>query len=112
MTKVEGIRRLRAGERFMHRSIIAGLTFLGLSVLGSAAATSHEAQEILVAIGVTSMLACFFVAGIAKSRVRCVKCGRRLQDVPAQIAVATGHCGYCGEEAFDNESLENGSHNG
>ncbi len=107
MTKAEGIRRLQVGERVLRRSVAAGLTALGLSILAGAVIGSHDAQEIFVAIGVVLMMLCMVIGGITNSRVRCAKCGRQLQAIPAQIAVATGHCGYCGEEAFENVKDEN-----
>ena len=90
----------------MHRSIIAGLIAMGLSLLASAAIRSHNGQEIFVCIGVVLMMVCIVIGGIANSRVRCAKCGRQLQAIPAQIAVATGHCGFCGKVAFDGVAEE------
>jgi hypothetical protein len=106
MTKAEGIRRLQVGERLMRRGIVMGITIMGLCLLASAAVSSYNLQEIFVGIGVVLMLMCIVVGGIANSRVKCAKCGRQLQAVPAQIAVATGRCGFCGEKAFDDEAEE------
>jgi hypothetical protein len=33
--------------------------------------------------------------------VVCPNCRKPLCDIPAQIAVATGNCGHCGEKVFD-----------
>ena len=37
--------------------------------------------------------------------VSCPKCGKPLVGASAQVAIATGNCGHCGEEVFDDGSL-------
>jgi hypothetical protein len=37
----------------------------------------------------------------ARCGATCPHCRKRLQAISAQITVATGYCGYCGEQIFE-----------
>jgi hypothetical protein len=113
MTKEEFIQRRQTSERKSRRYSVAGFVALGLCMIGAAVATSWKEHggltgtgscdlgNSLVLAGFVIMLLCMAVAGIVNSGQPCSACGKRLHGIAAQIAVATGNCGHCGEKAFD-----------
>ena len=118
MTKPEFIRRLQAASRKSRQYFVAGATALGLCMVGAAAITSWKEHgglawtgsfdfgKGLLFAGLIVMVLCLLLAGAGDLGVPCVKCGKRLQGVAAQIAVATDNCGYCGGKAFDEVELD------
>jgi hypothetical protein len=113
VAKPEFIRRLQAANRKSRQYFIAGVTALGLCMIGAAALTSWKEHgglswtgsfdlwKVLLWVGLIVMVLSVLIAGAGNSGVPCVKCGKRLLGIAAQIAVATGNCEYCGEKAFD-----------
>jgi hypothetical protein len=60
-----------------------------------------DLREILGWMCVLSICGLFAALLILGRGVPCPNCCKPLCDIPAQIAVATGNCGYCGEKVFD-----------
>jgi len=118
MTKPEFIRHLRTGECKSRRYSVAGGVAIGLCMIGAASLTSWKERgglswtgsfdfgKGLLGVGLIVMVLCVLIASAGDLGVPCVKCGKRLHGIAAQIAVATDNCGYCGGKAFDEVELD------
>ena len=103
MKKTDFIKQFhRSGKWIPHLAIAGIIGLLALLLLRGVAQICAGA-----------FIACVFVVGVILtsrplSRYRCPKCRASLNTQPyIQIAVATGHCGYCGEPVFEEEEAEN-----
>jgi len=115
MTKQEFVKRVQTSERKFRRCLIAGVATLGVCMMAAATtdslkehgvltpATSLILGKLLGGAGLVALFFCLVIGLATASGEKCVKCGKRLQGIAARIAVATGNCGYCGEQAFDEQ---------
>jgi hypothetical protein len=115
MTKPEFVKRIQTSERIFRRSLITGVAVMGVCMMAAATmdslkehgvltpATSIILGKVLLGAGLIALFLCLVIGFATASGERCAKCGKRLQGIAAQIAVATGNCGYCGERAFDTQ---------
>ena len=112
MTKPAFILCLKTRERRGRHFMTAGIAFLGLSLIAAAVADSFRDGSFfqgsmsklasgLLLVGVIGAVLLIIVGAAANTGIPCAKCGRRLFQFSASIAVATGNCGYCGQKAFD-----------
>jgi hypothetical protein len=107
MTKQEFVLQLRSRDR---QYVIRGWIALLLIVtgLGAAAFLEHLAfHEGLNKVCYGLLAGLLLIGTVAlicwgePRGVPCPHCRKRLFGVVAQIAVATGNCGFCGEEVFE-----------
>lgn len=108
MTRSEFIQKNRTGLEKSSRLLFCGLALMGLCLLVAAAFGTYLIKEGIVGFGVVLFFVLVVLSTFAQGRPpRCRSCGKRLEGFPSQIAVATGHCGFCGELAFDDGKEEN-----
>jgi len=50
---------------------------------------------------IVGLMISLVVLGVLGKGAVCPNCRKPLFGIPAQIAVATGNCGYCGQKVFD-----------
>jgi hypothetical protein len=114
MTKHEFILQTRTRERqFKQRGFWGGI-FVALLLIGMAVVDylqQHDklhwagSLDLRTVIGVLWLVCVGYIGIIAILSTwpgaQCPHCRKQLYGAPAQIAVATGNCGYCGEKAFD-----------
>jgi DNA-directed RNA polymerase subunit RPC12/RpoP len=113
MTKQEFVSQIRTRD---HQYVIRGWIGLALIViaLGAVGLVQHlETHERSSKI-LYGLIAGFLLVGTVAlicwgegRGVRCPSCGTRLFGTRAQIAIATGNCGYCGQKVFEQPFNQN-----
>ena len=116
ISKQEFISKIRERDRNASRAALTLGILLGLFCIGMAGLDYAKTRNYLgwagdVDIGKVMlalwMIACvlvvirLIVVTSGKRGVSCPHCKRQLQSIPAQITVATGFCGSCGEQIFE-----------
>lgn len=109
MTRKELTSEIRSQASRSRRRILVGATIIGLWMISGAFLDNFlnwEGSEFLrKAYGVSGFIVVVvFLLVLAASPcagVPCPNCKKRLFGITAQIAVATGNCGYCGDKVFE-----------
>lgn len=115
MNKQEFISRVRSDESKLGRIIFLWIGGTGLWIAFVAIAdyatngNNHDARigssglsgvvTIICAVWFLVFMLCAVAAGL--KQIKCPHCQRYMNSIPGQIAVATGFCGYCGEQIFE-----------
>jgi hypothetical protein len=108
MTKKEFASQIRLRDKHVTRIIFIWMTVIGLWMIGGALLDnvlnwggSDVFRQSYGIFGVVIIIAFFLALVVLQRGMPCQHCRKRLFGVSAQIAVATGTCGYCGEKAFE-----------
>lgn len=116
LTKREFVARVRLHDQRQKKTLLFGMALIGCILLAMALvdyAKDHGQSVIVLGFDVRDMLGglCVLlilglmvsvvVLGVLGKGLVCPNCRRPLFGIPAQIAVATGNCGYCGQKVFD-----------
>jgi hypothetical protein len=83
-----------------------GFASTGICFAIAAAFAKSRTSEVLMWAGLFSFV--IFILGAAGRGLvgRCVHCRKYFDGFSAQIAIATGRCGFCGEPAFAEEQAK------
>jgi hypothetical protein len=82
---------------------VAGLDFAGIHgfLAWSGDVSVMKLFLILWMIAVVAVVIRVVIVNNGRHGVFCPHCKKRLQAISAQITVATGFCGFCGEQIFE-----------
>ena len=115
-TKEVFISKLRDRDRLLNKlALVLGILLVallfGVAVLDFAKVHGDLAWSgdvsvmklflILWMIAVVAVVIRVVIVNNGRHGVICPHCKKRLQAIPAQITVATGFCGFCGEQIFE-----------
>lgn len=115
-TKHEFIAKCRERDRLSSRAaVVLGILLvaapLGMALIDFARTRGYLGWsgnvDVMKVFLVLWMIAFFvvvmrmIVVSVGRYGVSCPHCKRHLQAIPAQITVATGFCGFCGEQVFE-----------
>jgi hypothetical protein len=116
LTKREFVDRVRLNEQRQKKTLLFGVILIGCIFLAMGVADcakDHGHSFMLLGFDVRDMLGALcviliigvvvslVVMGVLGKGAVCPNCHKPLFGIPAQIAVATGNCGYCGEKVFE-----------
>jgi hypothetical protein len=121
MTKQEFISRQKAMTQSSNKRMIGWLVvFFGVLLGGVPLSRYVEQHEELTWLGPVFGIGLFvflignlpLLAWFAKRQQRrfgiyCPSCGKPLVGLSAQVVIATGHCGHCGESVFSETKAGN-----
>jgi len=116
ITKQDFISKIHERDRLSSRAALAlGILMVtavfGMSLLDYAKTHGHlgwagnvnvmKVCSVLWIVAFFSVVVGLIVVNVGRRGVFCPHCKKQLQSIPAQITVATGFCGFCGEQVFE-----------
>ena len=115
ITKQEFVFKIRERDRRSKRAALVMIILLVVAPLGIGvidyAKTHHhldwsgnvDVMKVYLVLWLITFIPAFIwmiVLGV-RDAVTCPHCKRQFQPITAQITVATGFCGFCGEQVFE-----------
>jgi hypothetical protein len=115
LTKRQFVDQIRSRERQQKKSLLFGMVWIACIFMLMALADyvkdhgqsvvflGFDVYEILKVLCLISLFGLIVLIMIlaAIPGATCPNCRKGLFGIPAQISIATGNCGYCGEKVFE-----------